>query len=55
MRMISTNVVAESDDFEDRTFECIKCGHIETRRMVADPLASPPAVAWAKGELKPPE
>lgn len=54
-RMTSTKVVAEANGFEDRTFECIKCGRIENKRMVADPLASHPAVAWTKGELKPPQ
>jgi hypothetical protein len=53
--MTSTNIVAATDGFEDRTFACGKCGHTETRRPAADPLASPPAVAWTKDELKPPE
>jgi uncharacterized Zn finger protein len=55
MRMVSTAVAAAADGFEDRTFECMKCGHVETRRMVRDPLASPAAVAWSKADLKPPE
>jgi len=55
MRMISTKVDAEADGFEDRTFKCSKCGHIEVRRMAVDPLASLSVVAWTKGELKPPE
>ncbi|MET4384840.1 rubredoxin [Bradyrhizobium sp. F1.4.3] len=55
MRMISTNVVAEANGFEDRTFQCSKCGHIETRRMATGPLALPPDVAGTKGRLKPPE
>jgi hypothetical protein len=55
MRMISTDVVVEANGFEDRTLECISCGHIETRRTATGPLVSPPAVAGTKGELKPPE
>lgn len=54
-RMISTDVVVEANGFEDRTLECISCGHIETRRTATGPLVSPPAVAGTKGELKPPE
>jgi hypothetical protein len=54
MRMISTAVTDAAEGFEDRTFECIKCGHVETRRMVADPLASPVVVAWTNTSLKPP-
>jgi hypothetical protein len=53
-RMTTTKVVAEANGFEDRTFGCIKCGHLE-RRMAVDSLASLPVVAWTTGELKPPE
>jgi uncharacterized Zn finger protein len=53
-RMVSTGVAATVRGFEDRTFKCMKCGHVETRRMVADPLASPNTVAWIEGSLKPP-
>ncbi len=55
MRMISIEVTAAAEGFEDRTFECMKCGHAETRRMVADPLASPAAVAWSNDGPKPPD
>jgi hypothetical protein len=53
MRMISIAVTAAAEGFEDRTFECRKCGHIETRQMVADPLISPAAVTWTNASLKP--
>ncbi|WP_187436345.1 hypothetical protein [Bradyrhizobium hipponense] len=53
--MISTDVVLDADGIEDRTFECITCGHIETRRLAADPPVSPPAAAGTDGELEPPE
>jgi hypothetical protein len=56
MRMVSTAVTAAADGFEDRTFECAKCGHAETRRMLMDPPASPAAVtAWRNADMKPPE
>jgi hypothetical protein len=52
--MLNINVAAEADGVEDRTFKCGKCGHVEVKRMAADPLTSP-VLAWIKGELKPPE
>jgi hypothetical protein len=53
--MVSTAVAAAVDGLEDRKFECMKCGHAETRRMTADPLASRLALAWTEGSLKPPQ
>ncbi len=55
MRMVSTAVTATADGFEDRTFGCGKCGHVETRRMLADQLTSPVPVAWSNADLKRPE
>lgn len=55
MRMVSTNVAAANGGLEDRTFECMKCGNVATKRIIADPLVSPAAVAWTEGSLKPPE
>jgi hypothetical protein len=55
MRMVSTAVTAAADGFDDRTFECTKCGHVETRRMLADPVVSPAAAAWTNADLKPPQ
>jgi hypothetical protein len=55
MRMISIAVTAAAKGFEDRTFECMKCGHVETRLLVADPLVSPTALAWTNAGLKPPD
>ena len=51
MRMISAGVTPESEGFESRTFECMKCGHTETRRLLADPIKSDAVVGWIKGEL----
>ena len=53
-RMVSTAVTTPEVGFEDRTFECMKCRHAETRRMVVDPLTSPDAIAWTEGSLTPP-
>jgi hypothetical protein len=54
MRMVNTAVAATADGFEDRTFACMKCGHVETRRTLADPLASPAAMASTSASTKPP-
>jgi hypothetical protein len=56
MRMMNIVVAAAADGFEDRTFACMKCGHIETRRMLADALVAPAAAAPCTGaQLNPPE
>ena len=55
MRMVSTEVTDAADGFEDRTFECMKCGHVETKRMLADPLVLPSVAAWTNAGLKSPE
>jgi len=55
MRMISTDVTAAAEGLEDRTFACMKCGHVETKRMAADPLISPAATGWTEGSLKRPQ
>jgi hypothetical protein len=36
---------------EKRTFECLKCHHVETRATVADPIKSGDARSWISGEL----
>jgi hypothetical protein len=36
--------------FENRAFECAKCGHTETRAFASDPLNSD-ALGWLSGEL----
>jgi hypothetical protein len=38
-RMNLSSIVAQSDHYEKRTFECPKCDFIETR-VVSDPLTS---------------
>lgn len=55
MRMISAAVTAAAKGFEDRTFECTRCGYVETRLLIADPLVSPTAIAWTNAGLKRPD
>jgi exosome complex RNA-binding protein Csl4 len=52
--MITSAVSDGSEGLEQRTFECPKCGHTETRTVAYDPLESN-AVGWIKGELRPPK
>ncbi|QDW41643.1 response regulator [Bradyrhizobium sp. KBS0727] len=55
MRMISAAVTAAAKGFEDRTFECTRCGYVETKLLIADPLVSPTAIAWTNAGLKRPD
>jgi tRNA(Ile2) C34 agmatinyltransferase TiaS len=50
MRMRTAGVSDGPDGFENRAFECAKCGHKETRTLASDPLKSD-AVGWLSGEL----
>ena len=52
-RMITTAVADGPEGLEQRTFECAKCGHTETRTGASDPLKSN-AVGWIEGELRRP-
>jgi hypothetical protein len=52
-RMITAAVVAGPQGFEQRTFECRKCGHTETAMTACDPLERGTAGGIA-GELRPP-
>jgi hypothetical protein len=51
MRMVTSGITASPEGFEYRTFECIKCGHGETKKMPVDPVAIRIADGWLKGEL----
>ena len=52
--MMTTAVSDGPEGLEQRTFECKKCGHTETRTMAFDPLKSN-AVGWIEGELRRPK
>jgi hypothetical protein len=51
MHMVTTAVSPDAQGYENRTFECLKCHHLETRLMVADPIKSSAATGWLAGEL----
>jgi hypothetical protein len=51
MRMLSFGVEDRPGGFEDRTFECLKCGHVETMRLSADAFKTGGADGWLSGEL----
>jgi hypothetical protein len=41
-------------NFDLRTFECVKCNHIEKALVATDPMRSPDALGWFLGELRSP-
>jgi hypothetical protein len=50
MRMVTADVSSGPEGFEHRTFDCLKCGHTESKVIACDPLKSD-AVGWLSGEL----
>jgi phage FluMu protein Com len=52
-RMLLSKLEAGPAGFDYRTFECQKCGRIETRVAESDPMSSE-ALRWLASELKPP-
>ena len=48
--MLTTKVANAPAGSENRTFECPKCRHAETRLLSADPLKTG-AAGWLAGEL----
>jgi hypothetical protein len=50
MRMLTVDVAAGPEGFEHRTFECLRCGHVEKKIVTCDPL-KPDAVGWLTGDL----
>jgi hypothetical protein len=50
MRMVTADVSPGPEGFEQRSFECRKCGHTETKIMVSAPFKSG-ARGWLSGEL----
>ena len=52
-RMLLSKLEAGPAGFDYRTFECQKCGRVETTVVSRDPMASD-ALGWLAGELRPP-
>ena len=52
-RMLLSKLEAGPAGFDYRTFECQKCGRVETTIISRDPMASD-ALGWLAGELRPP-
>ena len=52
-RMLLSKLVAGPSGFDYRTFECQKCGRVETVAVSSDPMASD-VLGWLASELKPP-
>jgi hypothetical protein len=48
--MVTTDVSLGPEGFEHRTFECLKCGHTNSKMIACDPLRSD-AIGWLLGEL----
>jgi hypothetical protein len=52
-RMLLAKLEAGPSGFDHRTFECQKCGRVQTVVVSGDPMRSD-AQGWLAGELKPP-
>jgi hypothetical protein len=52
--MLTVGVEDARGGFENRTFECLKCHHTETRLLAADPMKTG-TTGWLLGELARPE
>jgi hypothetical protein len=52
-RMLLSKLETGPAGFDHRTFECQKCGRVETLTVSSDPMKSDMR-GWLAGELKPP-
>jgi hypothetical protein len=52
-RMLLSKLEAGPSGFDYRTFECQKCGGVQTMVVSSDPMESG-IQGWLAGELKPP-
>jgi hypothetical protein len=52
-RMLLSKLESGSSGFDYRTFECQKCGRVQTMVVSSDPMTSE-ARGWLAGELEPP-
>lgn len=53
-RMLLSKIEAGPAGFDRRTFECQKCGRVQTSTIAKDPMESS-VREWLGGELKPPQ
>jgi hypothetical protein len=54
MRMLTADISPGPEGFEQRTFECLRCGHIEKKLFACDPLPSN-LVGWPPDEVARPQ
>jgi predicted RNA-binding Zn-ribbon protein involved in translation (DUF1610 family) len=52
-RMLLAKLEAGPSGFDYRTFECQKCGKVETKAVSRDPMTSD-MQGWVASELRPP-
>ncbi len=52
--MMLARIIPGRLNFDLRTFECIKCDHVEKVLVATDPIKSPDALGWLLGELRSP-
>jgi hypothetical protein len=52
--MLLSKLEAGSKGFDYRTFECQKCGRVETAVVSSDPMSSD-VQGWLASELRPPK
>ena len=52
-RMLLSKLEAGPPGFDYRTFECQKCGRVETTVVSSDPMTSD-MLGWLASELRPP-
>jgi hypothetical protein len=53
-RMVTAAVSDGPEEFEHRTFKCLKCAHTDRLVLTSDPLKSN-ATGWINSELQPPK
>jgi hypothetical protein len=53
-RMMLAHISPGPTGFEQRTFDCSKCDHVEKIVIASDPAKSG-AVGWFVGEIQPPK
>jgi hypothetical protein len=53
-RMMFSFIMPGPSGYDVRTFECVKCDHIETRMSCSDPMKAGSA-GWANSDLNPPK